>query len=284
MSFISYSQNFEDVVLWRALNHVKDGFYIDVGANHPTEDSVTKAFSEHGWTGINIEPDKELCDLLAIERPKDLNLNLAISANVSSIEFFVSSIRGWSTTDKDSLRNIKENESFAESRIVPAMSLDKLCAKYSVQDVHFLKIDVEGAEKDVLESFSFDTVRPWIVVVEATKPTTQIDVSEQWENILFEHDYQFAYFDGLNKFYVANEHSELVHRLKTPPNIFDDFILAQHWNSILNATKAEARALAAEEASNKLRIDLQTVYSSYSWRITAPFRYLVKKFNLLINK
>ncbi|QJY40942.1 FkbM family methyltransferase [Vibrio cholerae] len=52
------------------------------------------------------------------------------------------------------------------------MSLDNLCAKYSVQDVHFLKIDVEGAEKDVLESFSFDTVRPWIEVVETTKPKT----------------------------------------------------------------------------------------------------------------
>ena len=42
--FISYAQNFEDVILWRALNHVENGFYVDVGAMDPTEHSVTKAF------------------------------------------------------------------------------------------------------------------------------------------------------------------------------------------------------------------------------------------------
>ncbi|HZF37393.1 MAG TPA: FkbM family methyltransferase, partial [Blastocatellia bacterium] len=46
MSFISYAQNFEDVMLWRALKHIDRGFYIDVGANDPDLDSVTKAFYE----------------------------------------------------------------------------------------------------------------------------------------------------------------------------------------------------------------------------------------------
>ena len=32
MSFISYAQNFEDVMLWRALKHISEGFYIDIGA------------------------------------------------------------------------------------------------------------------------------------------------------------------------------------------------------------------------------------------------------------
>jgi hypothetical protein len=58
MSFISYAQNYEDVMLWRALKHVQHGFYIDVGANDPTDDSVTKAFYVRGWRGINVEPLK----------------------------------------------------------------------------------------------------------------------------------------------------------------------------------------------------------------------------------
>ncbi len=57
MTFISYAQNFEDVMLWRALKHVERGFYIDVGAFSPDLDSVTRAFSERGWRGINIEPN-----------------------------------------------------------------------------------------------------------------------------------------------------------------------------------------------------------------------------------
>ena len=54
--FVSYAQNFEDVILWRALHDVTPGFYIDIGANSPTIDSVTKAFYERGWRGINVEP------------------------------------------------------------------------------------------------------------------------------------------------------------------------------------------------------------------------------------
>ena len=54
------------------------GFYIDVGANHPRIDSVTLAFYERGWRGINIEPLPHLHRELEQERPEDLNLNLAI--------------------------------------------------------------------------------------------------------------------------------------------------------------------------------------------------------------
>ncbi|MCU0506725.1 MAG: FkbM family methyltransferase, partial [Chloroflexi bacterium] len=51
--FVSHAQNLEDVMLWRALGDVGAGFYVDVGAFSPTEDSVTLAFSERGWRGIN---------------------------------------------------------------------------------------------------------------------------------------------------------------------------------------------------------------------------------------
>lgn len=56
MTFISYAQNFEDVRLWRVLKQFEHGFYIDVGANDPRHHSVTKAFYDHGWQGINVEP------------------------------------------------------------------------------------------------------------------------------------------------------------------------------------------------------------------------------------
>lgn len=56
MNVISYSQNFEDIILWRALKNIENGFYIDVGANDPVVHSVTKLFYENGWRGINCEP------------------------------------------------------------------------------------------------------------------------------------------------------------------------------------------------------------------------------------
>lgn len=48
MPFISYAQNFEDVMLRRALRSVERGFYIDVGAADPVEMSVTKTFYDAG--------------------------------------------------------------------------------------------------------------------------------------------------------------------------------------------------------------------------------------------
>jgi hypothetical protein len=72
------------------------------------------------------------------------------------------------------------------------------------KEIHFLKIDVEGAEKEVLQSFSF-TIKPWIVVVEATLPNSNIDASSSWEYILTNNNYTFVYFDGINKFYLSDE-------------------------------------------------------------------------------
>lgn len=71
MTFISYAQNFEDVRLWRALNSFECGFYIDVGATDPAHDSVTKAFYDHGWSGINVEPMQNYYDALRQQRPRD---------------------------------------------------------------------------------------------------------------------------------------------------------------------------------------------------------------------
>ncbi|WET42222.1 hypothetical protein [Citrobacter enshiensis] len=70
MTFISYAQNLEDVVLWKALKNIENGFYIDVGANDPLIDSVTNSFYNNGWHGINIEPINTHFKKLVLERPR----------------------------------------------------------------------------------------------------------------------------------------------------------------------------------------------------------------------
>ena len=79
MPFISYAQNYEDVMLWRALQEVKHGFYVDVGAADPEEWSVTRAFYDRGWSGINVEPLDEYFDKLSHARPRDTNLKVAVA-------------------------------------------------------------------------------------------------------------------------------------------------------------------------------------------------------------
>ena len=56
-TFASFSQNGEDVVLWRALRNIGTGRFVDVGANDPQVFSVSMGFYQRGWSGITIEPD-----------------------------------------------------------------------------------------------------------------------------------------------------------------------------------------------------------------------------------
>jgi 2-polyprenyl-3-methyl-5-hydroxy-6-metoxy-1,4-benzoquinol methylase len=83
--------------------------------------------------------------------------------------------------------------------------------------VHFLKIDVEGAEKDVLAGADLQHQRPWIVVIEATAPMTGAPTHDKWESLLTAPGYRFVLSDDLNRYYVADEHAELAAALKDAP-------------------------------------------------------------------
>lgn len=71
-TFISYARNNEDVILWRALRDVAAGFYVDADAGAPGEASVTRAFHERGWSGLNLLADRAAAARLRAARPRDV--------------------------------------------------------------------------------------------------------------------------------------------------------------------------------------------------------------------
>jgi hypothetical protein len=83
--FVSYAQNQEDVVLARAL-HPDDraGFWVDVGAGDPVLDSVTAAFAERGWRGVNVEPPQATRPSLNRARARRGLLGLGLSSRRKS--------------------------------------------------------------------------------------------------------------------------------------------------------------------------------------------------------
>ena len=227
MDFISYAQNFEDVMLWRALHDVQIGFYIDVGAQDPHKDSVTKAFYERGWRGINIEPIPQWHLRLEESRERDINLNVAAASTEGEITIYEIPDTGLSTVDLEVAKTQNEKYGFDYFEIqVKARTLTDICLEFHETPIHFLKIDVEGAENQVLQGIDLNRIRPWIIIIEATKPGTQEADFEEWEPNLLDADYDFVYFDGLNRFYVATENSTLKNHFNTPPNVFDQFVLA----------------------------------------------------------
>jgi len=235
MTFISYAQNFEDVILNRIFSDIEKGFYVDIGAHHPEVDSVTKLFYERGWNGINIEPSSESFKLFETERVRDINLNVACGSANGLVEFYQFEDSGLST-----IKNVIADQHAVSGRryinkFVIIKVLDDILEEYEIGDIHFLKVDVEGAEKDVLSGIDLRRYNPWVVLVEATEPNKTQKNHEEWEFILKNAGYKFVYFDGLNRFYISNKYLNLDKFFQVPPNVFDDFILAKFDASLKNA-------------------------------------------------
>ena len=293
MSFISFAQNFEDVMLWRALKHVENGFYIDVGANDPTLYSVTRAFYDKGWHGINLEPVAEFFKRLAVQRPRDINLQIGAGDVAGSFPFFDIPDTGLATSDPAIAKKHQEAGWEVNTIDIPVLPLAEICQRHVRGDIHFLKIDVEGAEKKVLLGMDFKKWRPWLILIEATAPLSQETVHQNWEFLVTDSAYEFVYFDGLNRYYVAYEHAELKPAFATPPNVFDNYVTtwqvqAQQAQQAQKIQAEESAALLEESAAlleesaalldqeqikvTQLQTNLQLVYASTSWRMSLPLR------------
>lgn len=254
--FVTYAQNFEDLMLWRALHDVERGFYIDVGAADPVEDSATFVFYKHGWTGINIEPAPDHFAALQASRPHDRNLMCLVGSVPGTAELKYFPQTGLSTTDAKFARQHVEQRGY-ELTIVERQvrTLADICAEYVTGDIHFLKIDVEGAERDVLRGADFSRWRPWIVLAEATEPNSVVENWQDWEPLLIDADYRFVWFDGLNRFYVAGERIEqLGGAFHAPPNVFDKWSLPAPPAAPpdIASLQAQVAALQAAEEARQL--------------------------------
>ncbi len=250
MRFISHAQNYEDVMLVRALGDVPRGFYIDVGANDPDLDSVTRAFYELGWSGINVEPVPKYHEALCAARPRDINLRIVIGDADGERDFHDVVDTGLSTLDA----TIADRHRRAGWQVRPfrvsQRRLRDVWAEHVSGEVHFLKIDVEGAEADALRGCDLVTQRPWIIVVEAIEPLTSVSRHDAWEPLLTAAAYEFVYFDGLNRYYLAAEHADRRERFLAPPNVFDDFVRAGEYNAVRQLAEMRERPLPAVDAAD----------------------------------
>ena len=250
MTFISYSQNLEDVMLWRALKHVEKGFYVDVGANDPKELSITRAFYQRGWRGINIDP--ATYTLLSRDRVRDINLEVAISSTEGEITFYQVSNSALSTSDLELAEHYRQAGHIVNERKVRSWTLNRVLEIYADSPIHFMNIDVEGAELAVLQGLDLSLWRPWIILIEATIPTTTKPDFEEWETIIVSSNYEFVYFDGLNRFYIAREHGELAEAFRLPPNIFDNYVLSGQFEN-QQELEAKEKVLQAQNVELEAR-------------------------------
>jgi FkbM family methyltransferase len=221
--FISYAQNGEDIVAWRVLRRIEHGFFVDVGAADPIGYSATYALYLRGWRGVNLEPVSSFANALRTLRPDDVTLEIAAGSRPGRTTLFEAAGTGLSTVIGDQAERMNTLGFGTKQIDVEVRTLNDLLVDYCPSDrqIHLLKIDVEGAEADVLSGLDLSIWRPWVCIVESTKPMSKEQNHAQWESLLLDHNYQFCLFDGLNRYYLACERGDLSQELSYGPSIFD---------------------------------------------------------------
>jgi len=227
LKLTSYAQYLEDIVIFLFLHDVKTGFYIDVGANDPIIDSVTNFFYIRDWNGINIEPLDDKYALLKNQRPRDINLNIVAGKEKGSTTLYI--FKGLTTTMKNySLPGMAQ-------KLVKVETMADICKKYVPQGtiIEFCKIDVEGAERNVLLGYDFINYRPKIFCIESTLPLTMIPSYHLFEDVLIKNNYSFIYQYNINRFYVDNK-SVFANILRQRVSLIDLFIKKYNEEKIIN--------------------------------------------------
>ncbi len=222
MSAESYAQNFEDVMLKRALKHVEKGSYIDIGAQDPVHDSVSLAFYKLGWRGVHVEAAPSYANKLRDARPDEVVIEAAVSDVEGLIPFHEIRDTGLSTGRADVAEAHRKSGWESSIITVPTIRLEQV---FELIDgpIHWLKIDVEGMEGAVLDSWGESQIRPWILVIESTFPNSQKQTDDGWSNKVTKRGYDEVYFDGLSRFYLHRDQTQLSDAFVAPPNIFDGF-------------------------------------------------------------
>ena len=219
---LSYAQNLEDYHLDLVFAGQQTGTYVDVGGGHPVADNVSFWFYLQGWRGLVVEPQQALADIYAHVRPRDRTVSCLAGRAEGEAEFHVvDKLHGFSTTVREHAAGTGQFGTTFKTIVKPVRTLTALIAEAGLATIDFLKIDVEGAEADVLAGMDFARWRPRVVLVEAVAPGSMAEAWGTWEPDLLAHGYRFAFFDRLNRFYVAEEAKDLATRFPAEPAAWD---------------------------------------------------------------
>ena len=203
----SYSGNYVDLVIEGFFKNKKKGIYIDVGCRHPFISNNTYKLFKKGWEGINIDLDYTFIDSFKFHRPKDCNIQVAVSNKIGNQKMYFHHERSSINT----LEETRGNRA-SEIRNIETKTLNNIIenSKFSNQLIDFVSIDVEGFELNVLKGFDFKKYKPKILTIEYIDPTMKKEefYHQNIDNILNSEVYKFMKDNDYH--FVQLIHSDLI--------------------------------------------------------------------------
>ncbi len=208
---VYYSFSGVDVIIENIFRNKNNGFYIDVGCQHPIKNNNTYHLHKKGWLGINIDLDIDNINLFNAARPKDHNIHVAVSSQIGEADlFFYHKKSPINTIDKKTSDYQKAHVS--DIKKIKTDTLNNIInnSKYNNKKFNLLSIDVEGHELEVLKGLDFIKYKPDVIVVEFLDLSTKkLEVKNLNIENLFKTEL-FKYLTSKNYILVNCIYSDLI--------------------------------------------------------------------------
>jgi|SaaInlStandDraft_3_1057020.scaffolds.fasta_scaffold19029_3 FkbM family methyltransferase len=167
----SVAQQGEDLILDRIITRIlnwdisEPRLYVDVGAYHPVDCSVTYLLYCRGWKGIAFDPSLTTHKSFRFWRKSDRFVQAVVGDQDNvKVEFF---------TPKTSVSDMCQtatkypiDKDGCTVKKIDQINLSQELSRQGVNKVDVLNLDVEGGELEILRSLDFNKFSPVIIAVE----------------------------------------------------------------------------------------------------------------------
>jgi FkbM family methyltransferase len=173
---------------------VTDGFFVDVGSGHGTIGSNTVMLERRGWKGICIDPfpvhmEGRTCQMFkeVVFSEAGRAMTFRAAKGLAGLE---ETLGRWNTTAMQ-----------APKVQFTTTTLDNILTRGGAPPfVHFVSLDIEGAEYEALKGFPFDRVRvgAWVIEHNFEEPKRS-----NIERLLVSHGYVRSHSFKQDDFYAS---------------------------------------------------------------------------------
>ncbi len=192
-----------DKTVFRGL---RSGVFVDVGAHDGETISNTAFFEKHrSWTGVCVEARADLAKKCREARPASAVVECAVANREGEMEFlacegYTEMLSGLTELMPALTRSRIDREQRAhggsvEKCKVQVCRLADILEGVGIKRVHYMSIDVQGAEFEVLQSMDFDEVQVDVVNFAANYPDSVGHIIEYmeakgYERVFYDHPHQ----------------------------------------------------------------------------------------------
>jgi FkbM family methyltransferase len=169
------------------------GYFVEVGANHPSDGSQTFELEQRGWSGVLIEPQPDLANALRQRRSAAVFAVACSSRQNAGSLMTLHLAAGHSSFDPK--LNLPERKPHGTAD-VPVRTLDEILIEAGAQQVDFLSIDVEGHEVEVLDGCDLARWKPRLILIE------DLLLHLRLHRLLHRCGYRWLRRTGINNWYV----------------------------------------------------------------------------------